>query len=142
MMNSKCDQFHGRRSSVASTGTTIQRSHGRRSFSSDVSWMRGDEVSRHTVDYIPRPSQDQMNAIPRPPTFGSRAPEVKQKKKMVYNSQITSVSSAIYDENWASKQADSFIDWANSVFLTSMSATDSHARSAPLPLNGVEGMMR
>lgn len=119
-MNSRVDQLPVRRSSITNTNTTVQKSQRRRSFSSDTSWMRVNEVSRNSVDYIPKPSHGEIDATPKPPTFGSRAPEVKLKKKIQYNSQITSVSSAIYDENWASKQANGFKEWANYIFSTSI----------------------
>ena len=119
-MNSKVDQLPVRRSSITNTNAAVHKLQRRRSFSSDTSWMRVNEGSKNSIDYIPKPSHGQIDAIQKPPTFGSRAPELKLKKKVLYNSQITSVSSAIYDENWASKQADGFKEWANCIFSTSI----------------------
>lgn len=56
----------------------------------------------------------------RPLLFGSRAPEVIIKKKKLYNTQVTSVSTVIYDENWASKQTKSYTDCLNQMFLSSL----------------------
>jgi hypothetical protein len=57
---------------------------------------------------------------PRPIPLGSRAPEIIVKKTKLYNTQVTSVSSVIYDENWASKQTKSYTDCLNQIFLSSL----------------------
>lgn len=61
-----------------------------------------------------------MDDLPKLYPLGSRAPEVFAKRKKLYNTQVTSVASVIYDENWASKQTKSYTDWLNHVFFASM----------------------
>lgn len=81
--------------------------------------------------------------VSKPPLFGSRAPEIGLKKKKLYNTQVTSVSSVIYDENWASKQTNSYTDWLNHIFYNSLGFNNSSGSQAgPVALgnNDVEGM--
>jgi hypothetical protein len=50
-----------------------------------------------------------------------RIPDVKKKvAKKSYDVNISSINSAIYDENWATKQANSFTDWMNFTFTNAM----------------------
>lgn len=80
--------------------------------------------------------------ISKPPLFGSRAPEIGLKKKKLYNTQVTSVSSVIYDENWASKQTNSYTDWLNHIFFNSLGSNNSSGNQAgPVAMgnNDVEG---
>ena len=81
--------------------------------------------------------------ISKPPLFGSRAPEIGLKKKRVYNTQVTSVSSVIYDENWASKKTKSYTDWLNHIFFNSLGSNNSSSNQCnPVVLvnNEIEGM--
>lgn len=81
--------------------------------------------------------------ISKPPLFGSRASEVGLKKKKLYNTQVTSVSSVIYDENWASKQTNSYTNWLNHIFFNSLGSNNSTGTQAgPVALGSsdVEGM--
>jgi exopolysaccharide biosynthesis predicted pyruvyltransferase EpsI len=65
------------------------------------------------------------------------------KKKKHYNTQVTSVSSVIYDENWASKQTNSYTDWLNHIFFNSLGSNNSSGSQAgqvALGNSDVEGM--
>jgi hypothetical protein len=88
-------------------------------------------------------SSSASSDISKPPLFGSRAPEIGPKKKKLYNTQVTSVSSVIYDENWASKQTNSYTDWLNHIFFNSLGSNNSSGSQAgPVALgnNDVEGI--
>ena len=94
-------------------------------FASDESWMIEADAVRHRTTYNPRSSSILNESTSKVLTFGSRVPETKQKKKILYSTQMTSVTRAIYDENWASKQANSFCGWVNHIFSTTLGSTSS-----------------
>lgn len=78
----------------------------------------------------------------KPTPFRSRTPEVRIQKKKLFNSQVTSVTSVIYDENWASKQTKSYTEWLNHVFTSSLGTSSSASHeidSTELLSNGYEG---
>ena len=94
-------------------------------FASDESWMIEADAAKHRITYNPGSSSILNESTSKALTFGSRVPETKQKKKILYSTQMTSVTRAIYDENWASKQANSFCGWVNHIFSTTLGSTSS-----------------
>ena len=46
--------------------------------------------------------------------------DVKKKLAKSYSVNVTAINSAIYDENWAVKQANSFTDWMNFTFASAL----------------------
>jgi hypothetical protein len=99
--------------------------------------------SRRTSSLSSSSSSSASADISKPPLFGSRAPEIGLKKKKHYNTQVTSVSSVIYDENWASKQTNSYTDWLNHIFFNSLGSNNSSGSQAgqvALGNSDVEGM--
>lgn len=76
------------------------------------SYKENQNSNSEIVDHIPKPF------YPRP----SEIKKQKQNKKQ-YDINITSINSAIYDENWATKQSNSFTEWMNFTFSSSLESS-------------------
>lgn len=102
-----------------------------------ISWI----ASTNNKENISSNREVPIDQIVKHPQMGSRAPEVRKKSEKNYNIGITAINSAIYDKNWALKQANSFTDWMNFTFATSLDSPSVVDDDVPLiPAEGnIEG---
>ena len=84
---------------------------------SGLSWI----PSTNSKENISQNRKDIVDHIPKPPQKESEFKK-KVEKKNVKNATVvtTSISSAVYDENWATKQAKSFTDWMNFTYASAL----------------------
>lgn len=131
------DMNYERRSSSAigirhfSSASSAHNENNMRATSSSMMRMPTDNPIRERRSSsvtVRRPSTIfVVTDAPRPLPLGSRAPEIIVKKKILYNTQVTSVSSVIYDENWASKQTKSYTDCLNQIFSSSLGSQSNNS---------------
>lgn len=70
----------------------------------------------------------------------TKIPDMKKKAAKSYNVNLTSIDSAVYDENWATKQTNSFTDWMNFTFSNSLESPALNGEEAIIAYDGlVEG---
>jgi hypothetical protein len=67
----------------------------------------------------------------------TKAPDVKKKALKTYNVNLTSIDSAVYDENWATKQANSFTDWMNFTFSNALESPALSSEETAMTCDGV-----
>jgi hypothetical protein len=92
---------------------------GQNTGSSDISWIASIR-SVSNKENEKNNSNEIVDHIPKPFHMGKRAAEPKKKIDKKYNVNTTSINKAVYDENWATKQTNSFTDWMNFTFSSSL----------------------
>jgi hypothetical protein len=107
---------------------------------SDISWI----ASKNSVSNKENENSncnEIVDHIPKPFPMGKKAAEPKKKIEKKYNINTTSINNAVYDENWATKQTNSFTDWMNFTFSSSLESPSlsNDDMSATLNEGNIEG---
>lgn len=93
-----------------------------------ISWI----ASTNNKENVSVNLKDPVEQMTKPPQMGSRAPEVRKKPNKNYDIGITAINSTLYDKNWALKQANSFTDWMNFTFASSLESPSVVGDEVPL----------